>query len=81
MRTVIIVKLIEHICLSRRTPSTIRINRQRINELNIQDPRSAQQEERFARDAKLATTSKGEAMISFAVTWTADVLRQMIAEG
>jgi hypothetical protein len=38
-------------------------------------------EERFARDAKLATTGKGEAMISIAVTWTADVLRQLIAEG
>jgi creatinine amidohydrolase len=49
--------------------------------LNIQDPKSAQQEEEFARDAKLATTEKGEAMISMAVTWTADVLRQMIAEG
>jgi creatinine amidohydrolase len=50
------------------------------NRLNIQDPKSAQQEEQFARDAKLATTEKGEAMISMAVTWTADVLRQMIAE-
>ena len=49
--------------------------------LNIKDPKSAQQEEGFARDAKLAATSKGEAMISMAVTWTADVLRQMIAEG
>ena len=49
--------------------------------LNIKDPKSAEQEERFARDAKLATTSKGEAMISIAVNWTADVLRQMIAEG
>ena len=49
--------------------------------LNIKDPKSAQQEEGFARDAKLAATSKGEAMISIAVTWTADVLRQMIAEG
>jgi creatinine amidohydrolase len=49
--------------------------------LNIQDPKSAQQEEEFARDAKLATTEKGEAMISMAVTWTADVVRQMLAEG
>jgi creatinine amidohydrolase len=47
--------------------------------LNIQDPKSAQQEEQFARDAKLASTEKGEAMISIAVKWTADVLRQMIA--
>jgi creatinine amidohydrolase len=49
--------------------------------LNIKDPKSAQQEEEFARDAKLATTAKGEAMISMAVTWTADVVRQMLAEG
>jgi creatinine amidohydrolase/Fe(II)-dependent formamide hydrolase-like protein len=48
--------------------------------LNIQDPKSAQQEEQFARDARLASTEKGEAMISMAVKWTADVLRQMIAE-
>jgi creatinine amidohydrolase len=48
--------------------------------LNIKDPKSAQQEEGFARAAKLAATSKGEAMISIAVNWTADVLRQMIAE-
>jgi creatinine amidohydrolase len=48
--------------------------------LNIQDPKSAEQEERFARDAKLASTEKGEAMISIAVNWTADVLRQMLAE-
>jgi creatinine amidohydrolase len=48
--------------------------------LNIKDPKSAQQEEGFARAAKLAATSKGEAMISIAVNWTAEVLRQMIAE-
>jgi creatinine amidohydrolase len=49
--------------------------------LNIQDPKSAADDEVFHRDAKLSTTAKGEAMISIAVTWTADVLRQMIAEG
>lgn len=48
--------------------------------LNIKDPESARQEEQFARDAKLASTEKGEAMITIAVNWTADVLRQMIAE-
>jgi creatinine amidohydrolase len=49
--------------------------------LNIQDPKSAADDEQFHHDAKLSTTAKGEAMISIAVTWTADVLRQMIAEG
>jgi creatinine amidohydrolase len=48
--------------------------------LNLRDPESARQEEQFARDAKLASTEKGEAMITIAVNWTADVLRQMIAE-
>jgi hypothetical protein len=41
---------------------------------------SAQQEEQFAREAKLASTEKGEAMIAEAVTWTAGLLRRMIAE-
>ena len=49
--------------------------------LNIQDPKSAADDEVFHHDAKLSATAKGEAMISIAVTWTADVLRQMIAEG
>ena len=46
--------------------------------LNIKDPKSAVQEEEFAREAKLATTAKGEAMIDIAVKWTAGRLRQMI---
>src|SRR5437763_7596171 len=46
--------------------------------LHIKDPQSAQQEEEFARDAKLATTAKGEAMIDIAVKWTAERLRQML---
>jgi creatinine amidohydrolase len=48
--------------------------------LKIKDPRSAEDDERFHRDAKLAGTEKGEAMIAIAVKWTAEVLRQMIAE-
>ena len=48
--------------------------------LHIKDPKSAQQEEEFAREAKLATTAKGEAMIRIAVDWTAERLRQMIKE-
>ena len=46
--------------------------------LHIKDPKSAEQEEQFAREAKLATTAKGEAMIDIAVRWTANRLRQMI---
>jgi creatinine amidohydrolase len=48
--------------------------------LNIKDSKSAQEDEQFHRDAKSAGTEKGEAMIAIAVKWTADVLRQMIAE-
>jgi hypothetical protein len=46
--------------------------------LHIKDPASAAQEEEFAREAKLATTTKGEAMIGIAVKWTAERLRQLI---
>ncbi|MBS1824012.1 MAG: creatininase family protein [Acidobacteria bacterium] len=47
--------------------------------LHIKDPKSAIQEEEFAREAKLATTAKGEAMIDIAVKWTANRLRGMLA--
>jgi hypothetical protein len=46
--------------------------------LHIKDPASAAQEEEFAREAKLATTAKGEAMVGIAVKWTAERLRQLI---
>jgi creatinine amidohydrolase len=46
--------------------------------LHIKDPASAAQEEEFAREAKLATTAKGEAMVGVAVKWTAERLRQLI---
>jgi creatinine amidohydrolase len=46
--------------------------------LHIKDPQSAAQEEEFAREAKLATTAKGEAMIQIAVEWTAERLRRLI---
>jgi creatinine amidohydrolase len=46
--------------------------------LRIKDPKSAVQEEAFAREAKLATTAKGEAMIDIAIKWTAERLRQMM---
>jgi creatinine amidohydrolase len=48
--------------------------------LHIKDPKSAAQEEQFAKEAKWATTAKGEAMIAIAVEWAARRLRQMIGE-
>jgi creatinine amidohydrolase len=47
--------------------------------LGIKDPESRRQDEQFAREAKLATTAKGEAMIAVAVEWTAARLERMIA--
>jgi creatinine amidohydrolase len=47
--------------------------------LKIKDPKSAEQDEQFAREAKLASTAKGEAMIDIAVKWTAQRLRQIIS--
>ena len=46
--------------------------------LHIQDPASAKQEEQFYKDAKLASTAKGEAMIGIAVKWVAEQLRRTI---
>ncbi len=55
------------------------VNYEKIKEhLHIKDPKSAVQEEEFAREAKLASTAKGEAMIDIAVKWTAERLRQML---
>jgi creatinine amidohydrolase/Fe(II)-dependent formamide hydrolase-like protein len=48
--------------------------------LHIKDSKSASDEELFAREAKLATTAKGEAMIDIAVKWTAERMRQLIRE-
>jgi creatinine amidohydrolase len=49
--------------------------------LGIKDPKSAAQEEQFAKEARLASTAKGEAMIRIAVEWTADRVRKLIAGG
>ena len=49
--------------------------------LHIKDPKSAADEEQFAKDAKLATIAKGEAMIDIAVKWTAKRVEGMIAAG
>ena len=48
-------------------------------QLQIRDPKSARDEEQFAKDAHLASTAKGETMIAIAVEWTAARLREMIA--
>ncbi|HLJ14158.1 MAG TPA: creatininase family protein [Bryobacteraceae bacterium] len=48
--------------------------------LHIKDPKSAADEEQFAKEAKLASTAKGEAMIDIAVKWTAEQMRHMIGE-
>ena len=47
--------------------------------LHIKDPASAKQEEQFYKDAKLASTAKGEAMIGIAVKWVAEQLLRGIA--
>ncbi|MGH9657404.1 MAG: creatininase family protein [Bryobacteraceae bacterium] len=47
--------------------------------LRIQDPASAKQEEEFFREARLASTAKGEAMLRIAVDFAADRLRALIA--
>ena len=47
--------------------------------LHIKNPESASQEEHFAHEAKLATTAKGEAMISIAVDWTTARLERLVA--
>ncbi len=49
--------------------------------LAIKDTASARQDEQFHKEARLASTAKGEAMITIAVKWVAERLRQMIAEG
>jgi creatinine amidohydrolase len=48
--------------------------------LNIKSPVSAQEDEQFHHEAKLAAAWKGEAMIRLAVEWVAQRLRQMMAE-
>ena len=48
------------------------------SKLGIKDPDSAAEEEQFAKDAKLATASKGEAMIEIAVEWVAEKVNEMM---
>jgi len=49
--------------------------------LGIKDPKSAVQDEQFAKEARLASTAKGEAMIDIAVKWTTERVRTLIREG
>ncbi|MGC8792921.1 MAG: creatininase family protein [Bryobacteraceae bacterium] len=46
--------------------------------LGIKDPKSAEEDELFAREARLATAAKGEALIAIAVEWLVDRLRAMM---
>ena len=48
--------------------------------LGIKDPESAAEEEQFAKDARLATAAKGEAMIGIAVEWVARKVGEMMPE-
>lgn len=48
--------------------------------LGIKDPNSAAQDEQFAKEARLASAAKGEAMIDIAVKWTAERVRTLIRE-
>ena len=51
------------------------------SKLGIKDPDSAAEEEQFAKDARLATAAKGEAMIGIAVEWVARKVSEMFAGG
>jgi len=48
--------------------------------LGIRDPKSAREDEQFAREARLATAAKGEALIAIAVDWVIAQLRRMIQQ-
>jgi creatinine amidohydrolase len=47
--------------------------------LGIRTPAAAQQDEKFAKEARMASTAKGEAMLTIAVDWVANRLQQLIA--
>ena len=49
--------------------------------LGIKTAAAAKQDEAFAKEAKLATTAKGEIMIAMAVNWVTERVRRLIAEG
>lgn len=46
--------------------------------LGIKDPKSAEEDELFAREARLATAAKGEALIAIALDWLVARLRAMM---
>jgi len=48
--------------------------------LGIKDPKSAREDEEFAREARLATAAQGEALIAIAVDWVVALLRRLIAD-
>ena len=49
--------------------------------LGIKTEEAARQDETFAKEAKMASTAKGEIMIKMAVNWVAERVRKLIAEG
>ena len=51
------------------------------SKLGIKDPDSAAEEAQFAKDARLATAAKGEAMIGIAVEWVAGKVSEMFGGG
>lgn len=46
--------------------------------LHIRTPEAAKADEQFAKEARLASTAKGEAMIQIAITWVANRVKQLI---
>jgi len=48
--------------------------------LGIKDPRSAREDEEFAREARLASAAKGEGLIGIALEWLVARIQQIIAE-
>lgn len=48
-------------------------------ELAISDPRRSQDDQKYHRDARLATAEKGRAMIDVAVDWVAEMVGKQIA--
>jgi len=49
--------------------------------LGIKTPEAAQEDEQFFKEAKLASTAKGEAMIKIAVEWGVKRMREIIGGG
>ena len=66
--------------LAAHIPGSVFFNVNTIADPNDPRPHMYPSAEQFAREAKLASTAKGEAMIDIAVKWTAERLRKMIRQ-